>query len=178
VLVVAFVAYALTLALSRPPTGSLVVPSPSATLHDGSPAPEHFSLPRLGGGRLSLAVALDGRPGVINFFASWCTLCREELSDFASTARHYGEAVAFVGVDTDDPGGLPALHSLVAETQVGYPVLIDTSVAVVAHAYGISGLPVTIILDASGKVRAEFLGRVKASTLNAVVSPLVGSSTA
>ena len=152
-------------------------PLPSATLHDGSLAPEGFTLASLDGQKVALATSLRGRPAVINFFASWCTLCRQELTDFAATSRAYGGAVGFIGIDTNDPGARSALLALVRQAGVGYPVVLDTS-ALVAAAYGISGLPVTFVLDAAGKVRVEFLGRVGAADLRRAVSPLLSADAA
>jgi len=66
---------------------------------------ENFRLPGLLDENATVALAeFAGKPVVVNFFASWCVYCNEELPGFVQVAHATTGQVSFVGVDTDDPG--------------------------------------------------------------------------
>jgi cytochrome c biogenesis protein CcmG/thiol:disulfide interchange protein DsbE len=125
------------------------------------------TLPRLGGGAPVILGGATGHPRVVNFFASWCPLCREELSALASVARSSG--VSFVGVDTDDtaPG---TARSLLAQAGATYPV--GVAQAPLAESYGAAGLPTTAFVNGRGKIVAIYLGRLTRSQLSTYVNDL------
>jgi cytochrome c biogenesis protein CcmG, thiol:disulfide interchange protein DsbE len=85
---------------------------------------------------------------VLNFFASWCGPCREELPLLARTDRKAAGQVRFVGVDVSDQDG-PAL-TLVRSSGVSYPVGVDPSYQVSGNEYHLYGLPDTVFVDAAG----------------------------
>ena len=146
----------------------------SASLRTGSVAPTDFTLPRLGAsGEESLGTLTRGRPAVVNFFASWCPLCVEELAGFATTSAQDGTKVAFVGIDENDSAPRTALADA-TRAHVAYPLVADTGRSVVGTAFGLAdGLPATFVLDRAGRVRAEFLGQVSPATLRAVLAKLL-----
>jgi cytochrome c biogenesis protein CcmG/thiol:disulfide interchange protein DsbE len=178
VIVVAAVSFAVTKALSSPANpGDVVTPPASSTVRIGASAPAGFSLSPLGGGAaVRLARLLRGRPGVINFFASWCTACQAELSTFAAAAASYRSAVTFVGIDTNDTDGALAL-ALARRGGVRYPLLSDSSSGQVATIYGINGLPATFFVDRGGHVREEIEGRATAAQLQSALDPMLAHST-
>ncbi|HET9092587.1 MAG TPA: TlpA disulfide reductase family protein, partial [Acidimicrobiales bacterium] len=63
-------------------------------------APAPVALARLGGGAPVRVGGAVGHPTVVNFFASWCPICRQELGTIAAVAR--SSRVPCVGIDTDD----------------------------------------------------------------------------
>ena len=126
----------------------------------GSPAPA-FALPRLDGpGVVSLA-SLRGHPVVLNFWASWCGPCKTEAPALERDSRRYRDrGVRFVGVDDND---LPSdARRFVSVHGLTFPMLKDGSGDVTRN-YGISQLPETYVLDASGEVVAHLAGPVDSS---------------
>jgi thiol-disulfide isomerase/thioredoxin len=141
--------------------------APLAALRGPAPA---FSLPRLGRpGRLSLA-AYAGRPVILNFFASWCPDCRQELGAFASVARA-SHGVAFIGLDTNDTTG--SALGLLRQDHVGYPVAV-ASAGFASGTYLTSELPTTLFLNARHDVVGERYGAQTAATLRSWVVRLGG----
>ncbi|HUY07106.1 MAG TPA: TlpA disulfide reductase family protein [Acidimicrobiales bacterium] len=139
---------------------------PSTTLRIGSKLPPTPTLHDLAGtGSAGLAVIAAHRPMVINFFASYCTACAEEMRNFAqvSSAEH---TVAFVGIDTTDPNVAKA-RSLITGAGITYPVLLDNSASVMMNSFGISNLPTTFFVSASGRVVEEVLGLESVGELRA-----------
>lgn len=119
------------------------------------PAPA-FRLPRLGGGPLVSSGTFAGSPLVVNFFASWCTNCLDEMKTFAAEADAVRGRVAFVGVDLNDPDQ-QAAEAVIARAGVRYPVGVDAS-AGTAVDYWVVGLPTTVFIDRHGRLLGEAFG--------------------
>jgi cytochrome oxidase Cu insertion factor (SCO1/SenC/PrrC family) len=128
----------------------------------GQQAPE-FHLPILGraGQELDLAAML-GQPVVLNFWASSCPDCRDELAAFAQVAKE-DPKIRFVGIDVADPSGTAAA-SLARQAGIAYPVAVDHA-GQAASGYRIAGLPTTIFLNAAGKVAVFHPGALSAEQL-------------
>ena len=150
----------------------LVPSSGSEAVQVGQPAPA-VALPDLAGREVTLA-ALRGRAVAINFWATWCPPCKEELPALAEAWRvARGSCVEFVGVTEESSRADAAAE--VARHAVPYPVLLDADGAV-ARAYGVTGLPRTYLIDAEGNVRKVFSGRVTRAQLEKAIAPFVPAS--
>ena len=112
----------------------------------------------------------DGKVRVVNFWASWCAPCREEMPDFDSLASHYrSHGVEFVGIAVDTPANVLAF---LQQQPVSYPILVgEGSAHMLARQLGnTSGaLPYTLVLDREGRVLMQHLGRLPRATLDAVL---------
>jgi cytochrome oxidase Cu insertion factor (SCO1/SenC/PrrC family)/thiol-disulfide isomerase/thioredoxin len=119
----------------------------------------------LGGGgrafRRRLAT-LRGDPVVVNAWASWCPPCRSELPLFAAAARRFGGRVAFLGLDVSDADG-PA-RAFLAAHPVGYPSYRDADGDLARSLGAPQGLPVTLFLDADGRVFHVHVGAYPSDT--------------
>lgn len=106
---------------------------------------------------------LRGTPVVINFWASWCGPCREEAPTLQQNwleARKSG--VLYLGLDMQDLSG-DALE-FIDEFALSYPSLRDPG-RDVANRYGLTGIPETYFIDASGRVVGHAIGVVDRRTL-------------
>ena len=143
----------------------------SSTLQVGSLMPNTPALRELiGAGSVSLGKVAQHRPMVINFFASYCTACAQEMRTFAqvSSAQH---GVQFVGIDTNEPD-LAKARSLVSGAKIAYPVLVDNADAVMLNDFGISNLPTTFFVSSSGRIIEEVLGLESSAQLRANLAKL------
>ena len=133
------------------------------------PAPV-VSLPSLRGqGTVSLAM-LTGRPIVMNFWSSTCTVCTKETPALASVARSLGGQVTFVGIDSVDRHS-PAV-AFITKYKVPYPIAFDPQ-GTAATRYGVVGLPVTFFLSPSGKtIVGENIGALTRGSLRAILRRL------
>ncbi len=143
-----------------------------AMLPAGSKAPD-FVLPRLGGGPPVALAGTLGTPTVVNFFASWCSDCKAELSAFATLSGRMGARLSLLGVDSNDTDA--AARSVLAAARADYPVGVDAD-ATVANSYLLTALPVTYFLDARGHVVHVAFGKQSLSTLEHWATQLVGGS--
>lgn len=117
-----------------------------------------FALPDIQGVRQSID-QWDGKIVAVNFWATWCGPCREEIPSFNQLQREYGpKGVQFVGVAIDDA---EAVKHFMKSTPIAYPVLIggDDEGFDIAQRYGndIGILPYTVLIDRQGRVaHAQF----------------------
>lgn len=104
---------------------------------------------------------LRGKPVVLDFWASWCVSCAEDLPVLSSaSAAHPG--IAFVGADMQDTTG--AVQDF--ERRHPHPYPAGPIVAGDYQAYGVVAPPVTFFIDAQGVVIASFAGPLDAKTIN------------
>lgn len=118
-----------------------------------------------------LTDVVDGRPLVLNFFASWCAPCRAEMPDFAAVHRDVGDRVSFLGLamqDTRDAGA-----ELVELTGVGYPWGLDPTGEIFA-ALGGFAMPTTVYVAADGEIVATDSGAVDEADLRDRLADLFG----
>jgi rhodanese-related sulfurtransferase/peroxiredoxin len=119
-----------------------------------------FDLPTLtGSGHVRLAEHA-GRPVVVNFFASWCVYCNEELPGFVQVAKATKGKVDFIGVDTNDTGDGAAMARRFDLAGAGFALARDIGASPASQlwsTFGSQGLPVTAFYDASGKL-VDFSG--------------------
>ena len=123
----------------------------------GKPAPD-FTLTDLKGNPVKLS-DLRGKAVVLNFWATWCPPCKEEIPWFVQMQKQYGpQGLQVVGVSMDDDGDQQAVAKFASENGVNYPVLIGKEA--VARLYGgIEYLPTTFYIDRNGVVRERVFGQ-------------------
>lgn len=117
-----------------------------------------FTLDLFDGGTFTLAQHLtrDRKPVVMNFWASWCLPCREEMPDFDAVARRYPE-VLFLGVAVQDTE--TAAREFAEEIAVSYPLGLDADGAIL-EMYPILGLPATWFITSEGIIAARWMGQL------------------
>jgi cytochrome c biogenesis protein CcmG, thiol:disulfide interchange protein DsbE len=159
--------------LSGKPRASYANAEQVGFTRENSPAPQ-FQLPLLERhGDLQLS-SLAGRPIVLNFWASYCDICRQESPAIAKVAGSVGRKVRFLGIDTEDEQG--AALKFVSRYGISYQVVSDVS-GVVAAKYGVPGLPVTVFISATGKrILGINLGALTAASLTSILHKLYGAA--
>ena len=118
--------------------------------------------------------AFDGKPLVINFWASWCFPCQTEMPLLESAYRSDHRAVQFLGIDTDDRRG--AAIRYLARVHVTYPSLFMPERGPVAISYDVIGLPITVFISARGTLVGRHVGPLNGPTLSAALRLAFGTS--
>lgn len=138
----------------------------------GEPAPDFTVrlLDQPGTFTLSESLATEGRPVILNFWASWCAPCRREMPILDAAALAHPE-LSFVGVAIDDTEFGAA--GFAEEVDVSYPLGWD-STGLIGQKYGALVLPMTIVIDAEGTIVARKPGELTAETLAGLLSVLDG----
>jgi cytochrome c biogenesis protein CcmG/thiol:disulfide interchange protein DsbE len=162
VLVVAALAGVLGWHLTHQP----VSVAPQVARHQVVQAP-NFHLARLtGGGKLSLA-SLHGKAVVVNFWASDCAPCKEEMPRLVSFAGTWSRrGVVVVGVDVDELSKGPA-RAFARRYGATYPMVFDPTGSTV-DPWGVgAGTPQTFFVDRRGRIVDHVLGPVSTAALTA-----------
>lgn len=138
-----------------------------ATVHYGAPPPD-FAL--RAGARDQTLSQLRGKPVVINFWASWCPPCTDELPFFARLTQTYGDRVRVITVDwNEDPA--TAMRYLRAQ-HLQLPVVSDRESKIYA-AYSLTEVPDTVVLDAAGNVTYVSVGGLSWPELTSAVDQVL-----
>jgi cytochrome c biogenesis protein CcmG, thiol:disulfide interchange protein DsbE len=114
---------------------------------------------------------LVGRPVVLNFFAEWCGPCLREMPDFELVHQERGDEVAFLGLSIDRVAadGLAIAES----TGITYDVGRDADSGA-WDLFGGTGMPTTVLIDATGAVRLIHSGELTADELRAAIDEHLG----
>ncbi len=136
----------------------------------GRPAPP-FSLKDVDGNSFDSS-QLSGKATVINFFATWCPPCREEIPGFVKVHEKYkdqGFVLVGISMDTDTSGNLPRF---IAENRIGYRVLHGNPA--VAQAFGrIDAVPTTFFVGKDGIVKKIHVGYMAEDAFESEVRKLL-----
>ncbi len=115
-----------------------------------------------------------GKVMVVNFWATWCTPCQEEIPEFIEAQEKFrDQGLVFVGIALDQPDKVKKFSQ---EFGINYPVLVGSMSAwslVEAAGNRMSVLPYTVIINRSGEIVETYLGRVNLDKLEKAVIPLL-----
>lgn len=144
--------------------------SASASLKVGEMAPD-FEAIGLDGKSLSMA-DLKGRPLVINFWATWCAPCRQEMPEFeAVLAQHKDSDLAFYALNVGE--SQVTVQSFLDQIGAHLPVVIDTDDNA-QNAFKILPLPATFFIDRSGKVSAIYETQMTGLQIESEITRILG----
>ncbi|HET7291486.1 MAG TPA: TlpA disulfide reductase family protein [Vicinamibacteria bacterium] len=134
-------------------------------LKKGDVAPP-FRLPSLDGNVVDLA-ALRGKVVVVNFWATWCPPCVEEMPSLEKLHRTLGpEGLVVLGVSVDEDEA--TLRSFVQKVGVTFPTLRDPGGRGPSAAYRTTGYPETFVIDPQGALLDTYIGPAEWATPAAI----------
>ena len=105
----------------------------------------------------------QGKPLIVNFWASWCEPCQQETPLLASWYTSQHGHVIVVGLDENDTAS--SAVAFAKAKGVKYPIGVDPQLAA-ANAYGVTGLPQTFFLNAQHRIVDHVLGAVTQADLD------------
>jgi cytochrome c biogenesis protein CcmG, thiol:disulfide interchange protein DsbE len=168
----------LAIALTRedpPPVANGPMPfSERPAPDERAPLPEH-TLDGFAGGEAVALADYRGRPLVLNFWASWCVPCVEEMPAFQQVAGELDGEVAFLGVDTRDAPR--SAERFVDDLGITYDLAVDRD-SVLASSLGVFGLPTTLFVDSEGTIVYRATSPLDAEGLRAALREHLGVDTA
>ena len=129
-----------------------------------------MSFPDLDGKPRSLA-EWQGRPMVVNFWATWCAPCVKEMPELQALQEKY-PAIQFVGIGVDKAENM---RQFVEKVPVSYPLLVmDAGAVDTLRTLGnpAGGLPFTLVFDANGRISRKILGQIQPDDLDRTLSGL------
>jgi thiol-disulfide isomerase/thioredoxin len=125
-------------------------------------------------GKQFALTGLRGKVVLLNFWATWCAPCREEMPAFSRWQLSYGaQGLSVVGVSMDDD--LESVRQMLAQRPVSYRVVMGD--AILAERFGgVLGLPLSYLLDAQGRVVARYQGEANLPEMEKKLRELLASS--
>ncbi|WP_026842177.1 TlpA disulfide reductase family protein [Citrifermentans bremense] len=128
---------------------------------EGAAAPD-FTLSDLSGKQVQLS-SLKGKVVLVNFWATWCPPCREEIPSMVKLNQiMQGKNFQMLAISIDE-GGKQAVQEFFRQNGVALPALLDTDGSV-SRRYGTTGVPETFIVDGKGMIRKKVIGGVEWSS--------------
>lgn len=149
------------------------VPEKSSVVSDAKPAPE-ITVSALNGSRLRLS-DLRGNIVLLNFWATWCPPCREEIPSMMKlNVLMKGKPFRIVAVSLDE-GGKAAIEGFFRRNGYFLPAFTDSD-GKAATTYGVTGFPTSFIIDKKGLIVKIILGPVDWSSAEsiALINQLMG----
>ncbi len=108
-----------------------------------------------------------GKPVVLNFWASWCGPCRNEMPEFQEMYEKYsGEGVVFMMINLTDGSRetQSSASSFINSSGYTFPVYFDTKTSA-ANAYNISSIPTTFFISKNGDISGKNIGQISKTSL-------------
>jgi len=135
--------------------------------HEKSPTWELRNLE----GKLVKSSDFDGKVVIVNFWATWCPPCKEEIPGFIELQKKYSDkGLAVIGVSLDEQGP-PLVKQFTTKFGVNYPVVIGNWKLL--HDFGGTAIPTTIIIDRSSNVVGKHVGFASQETFEREIVPLL-----
>lgn len=139
-------------------------------VRDPSPAPP-FLLTDLDGQPISTA-AYHGKVVLINFWATWCPPCNEEIPEMIALAEKYKDSLQIIGVSMDDDPP-EAVRAFARAHNMNYPIVMGSDK--LSEEYGgIPALPTTFVLDTNGRVVQKHMGLYPPEVYDGEIHALLG----
>jgi len=130
-----------------------------------------FNLPDLNGKIISLK-DFSGKVLIVNFWATWCPPCEEEIPKLNQLHKRYkNEGLVVIGIALDKDS-LNLVEPFVREKRIGYPILMGNE-QVIRDMEDFSGVPTTLIVDQKGNIKKKYDGAFDKDDLEKILKELL-----
>jgi len=114
-----------------------------------------------------------GKVVLLDFWATWCTGCKEEIPGFSELAtKYHAKGLSVIGVAMDDEGW-KVITPFLAGTKVSYPILAGDQGTL--DSFGLKLLPDTLLIDPQGRIAAIYMGVVNQGDVEANVKAMLST---
>jgi thiol-disulfide isomerase/thioredoxin len=132
-----------------------------------------FNLPDVSGNQRNIS-EWQGKIRVINFWATWCAPCREEIPEFIALQEQYAaNGLQFIGIAIDDQ---EPVEEYLKSNKINYPILIGgVSGIALAHQLGnsIDAVPFTLVVNQQGQIINRHPGEFSSEQIIKIITPLL-----
>lgn len=125
-----------------------------------------FSLPSFPDSKPISLADYQGKPLLINIWASWCPPCQAETPDLVKAYAKYGDKVQFIGVNLISQDSLPDVTAFIQNYGINYPIALDTK-GIVAQQYQAMAIPTSLFVNRQGIIVDRVVGAITPKVLEA-----------
>jgi len=157
----------------QPAEESVSGTQPQAEATEAAPVPD-FVVYDPDGNEVRLS-DLRGKPVIVNFWATWCGYCVQEMPDFQTVYEEYGDQIHFMMINVTDgyQETQEKAMDFVAKNGLTLPIYYDLDLNA-ADTYRVNAMPVTYLIDENGTAVARQVGAVDEQILRSVIPDLLG----
>jgi thiol-disulfide isomerase/thioredoxin len=137
---------------------------------DPSPTPPFF-VSDLSGHTVSTA-QLHGKVVIVNFWATWCPPCREEIPSLIALQNKYKDRLQVIGVSVDEDTPAAFVKAFSDKEGINYPVVMGTEIA--KEYGGVPALPTSFVVNTEGRVVQKHVGLLEPVEIESEVRALLG----
>jgi cytochrome c biogenesis protein CcmG/thiol:disulfide interchange protein DsbE len=131
-----------------------------------------FTLPTVAGGSSLKLSDYKGKVVLVNFWATWCPPCREEIPDFIKVRNSLNaKGFEIIGIAMDE-GGAKVVAPFAKEYGITYPLVLGNR-DVTKRYGGIRGIPTSFLIDRDGKIAEKWVGMISEETLEKAVKAVL-----
>jgi len=136
----------------------------ASTFGNNSSVAADFTVKDLRGRKISLS-DYSGKVVFLNFWATWCPPCRDEIPGFVEVYKEYKDkGMEIIGISLDDRVGPESVLKFVEKYKINYPIIMGTDKIREDYKPG-PYIPTTIIVDQERKIRHRHIGYMNKETL-------------
>lgn len=133
----------------------------------------NFTLKTIAGQKVEL-YKTEGKPTIINFWASWCGPCKHEMPLLEKAYQKYHDRVNFRMVNQTSQDSLSNIKLFMKQNHYTFPVILDPEssddTTVGTDKYQLVGIPTTFVIDATGKITHKIVGEMSQKELQSIIN--------
>ncbi|WP_028448496.1 MULTISPECIES: TlpA family protein disulfide reductase [Chitinibacter] len=117
----------------------------------------------------------QGKPVIVNYWATWCGPCRQEMPEMVALQKQYAGKIQFIGIAIDEP---QPVAQFAKQLKVNYPILIggDSAMQLMRQqGNAMGGLPFTVFFDGKGQRVHQHLGKISHAQLEEQIKRLLNA---
>ena len=124
-------------------------------------------------GRVISSAEWRGRVVIVNFWATWCPPCREEIPEMIDLANRFGDRLQIIGVSEDDDATPEEVRDFARNEKINYPIVMGS--AGISREYGgVPALPTAFVVDTNGRVVQKHVGLYPPAIYDIEIKALLG----
>jgi thiol-disulfide isomerase/thioredoxin len=114
-----------------------------------------------------------GKVVIVNFWATWCPPCREEIPEMIDLATRYGDRLQIIGVSEDDDATPAEVREFARNEKINYPIVMGSG-GISKEYGGVPALPTSFLVDTNGRVVQKHVGLYPTAVYDREIRALLG----
>jgi thiol-disulfide isomerase/thioredoxin len=123
-------------------------------------------------GRTLSTAEFRGKVVIVNFWATWCPPCREEIPEMIELAKRYPDQLQIIGISQDDDASPEEVRDFARNEKINYPIVMSGGIS--SEYGGVPALPTSFVVNTDGRVVAKHVGLYPPELYDREIRALLG----